>query len=437
MLSITAFRITLIYGRLIAAEVIYQVRFNLDMMANIYLGDIQVLELAVTSLDYGAVKILVLNGLADYIRGQSSMSSYTEEVLKDGKIREYLLSATTSEGSYDYDRDPAALQLAQYHDHRHLLPILLIQGDSSGAEFWTGSGYTLLHLAARRGNINVIAWLIELGVDINAADQRGRQPLHEASKGPKDGTVASIKLLLEAGANIHAKDDISRAPIHCAAQRANFRAMGMLIKTGVDVNAVDDQGKTPLHASASGDCGKKSLECVQLLLHAGANVNVVDGVGRTPLHEAALLRRHGLQISRSLLRKGANIDARDFEGRTPLHEATFWGTKGLKTSELLLHEGANVEARDYEGRTPLHIYASTDRDKTLEFVQLLREAGANVHALDKTGNTDLHLAAAGRKNSKIIRLILQAGGDTAVTNNKGKTPQKLADRCHGKVSPKF
>ena len=256
----TAFRVTLINGRLIAAEVIYQVRSNLDMMANIYLGDIQVLELAVTSLDYGAVKSLVLNGLADYIRGQSSMSSYTEEVLKDGKIREYLLSATTSEARYDYDRDPAALQLAQYHDHRHLLPILLIHGDSSGAEFWTGSGYTLLHVAARRGNINVIAWPIELGVDINAADQRGRQPLHEAIKDPKDGTVASIKLLLETGANIHAKHDISRAPIHCAAERANFRAMEMLIKTGVDVNAVNDhymrqhQGIAGRKASNASSC---------------------------------------------------------------------------------------------------------------------------------------------------------------------------------------
>ena len=45
---------------------------------------------------------------------------------------------------------------------------------------------TPLHAAARRGHINVIRLLLDLGVDVNVKDAEGNTPLAEAWDGGRD-----------------------------------------------------------------------------------------------------------------------------------------------------------------------------------------------------------------------------------------------------------
>jgi ankyrin repeat protein len=71
-------------------------------------------------------------------------------------------------------------------------------------------GTTLLLLAARKRRADIAEKLIELGADVNVADQGGTTPLIAAA--PDDdnpGPVGTklISLLLRHGANVHAADN--------------------------------------------------------------------------------------------------------------------------------------------------------------------------------------------------------------------------------------
>ena len=66
----------------------------------------------------------------------------------------------------------------------------------------TGDHDTPLQTAARHGQDNVVAFLIEKGADVNVADGYGYTPLHLAAKG---GFLSIVKQLVKAGAKVDAK----------------------------------------------------------------------------------------------------------------------------------------------------------------------------------------------------------------------------------------
>ena len=57
---------------------------------------------------------------------------------------------------------------------------------------------TALHLAVKKGNLELIKWLIENGSEINAKDEEGKTPLMDSIT---EKQIPSIKLLIEKGAS--------------------------------------------------------------------------------------------------------------------------------------------------------------------------------------------------------------------------------------------
>lgn len=57
----------------------------------------------------------------------------------------------------------------------------------------------------------MIAYLIQLGVDVNAKDRIGWTPLHYAARGHR---LEIVRLLLAAGAEVNAGDDKGITPLH-------------------------------------------------------------------------------------------------------------------------------------------------------------------------------------------------------------------------------
>ena len=57
---------------------------------------------------------------------------------------------------------------------------------------------TTLHLAVKKGNLELIKWLIENGSEINAKDEEGKSPLMDSIT---EKQIPSTKLLIEKGAN--------------------------------------------------------------------------------------------------------------------------------------------------------------------------------------------------------------------------------------------
>jgi ankyrin repeat protein len=92
-------------------------------------------------------------------------------------------------------------------------------------------GSTPLHIAAERGNLNVIRALVKhLGADVNTSDEQGRTPLMSASYGKQE---KGIRWLIKNGANTQAVHqgtnvtamDYSRASNAPAEQTAYLEAI--------------------------------------------------------------------------------------------------------------------------------------------------------------------------------------------------------------------
>lgn len=160
-----------------------------------------------------------------------------------------------------------------------------------------------------------------------------------------------------------------------------------------------------------------------------------------------------LTMFKELMGLGVPVDIRNDNGDTALNIAAYHGEN--ETVELLIELGADVESRDKLGRTAL---ASASLKERVDTVRLLAANKADVNAQDQykitplhwaveSGNADLvkvllglkaeinHVAvdltplmrAALRGNEVIVRILLEAGADTAVkTGEKQHTAADIA-----------
>jgi ankyrin repeat protein len=140
------------------------------------------------------------------------------------------------------------------------LLIELIELNGSNIWFSCGlHGLTLLHLAAMRGNSEILKELIKHDYDddeklIEEVDCYGYTPLHYAIK---HGNFRCVKTLISSGADIKYRDRENRTYLHHAAQfyryvpsKFHMSIIGNLISAGVDIGALDNNGETAIDISS-------------------------------------------------------------------------------------------------------------------------------------------------------------------------------------------
>jgi ankyrin repeat protein len=149
----------------------------------------------------------------------------------------------------------------------------------------TKGGWTVLHLAARDGNKDVVELLLTHKADVNAASDFGITPLHLAAR---EGHKDVAELLLANKAKVNIKDNQGDTPLHSASfggsydeiiegevvavVKSNKDVVELLLAKGGDINAKNNKGDTPLEMAAE----KSKKDVVELLRQSN------------PIHDAAI-----------------------------------------------------------------------------------------------------------------------------------------------------
>ena len=168
---------------------------------------------------------------------------------------------------------------------------------------------SLLHVAAKVGNVNMLLFLISKKFDVHARDKFLRTPLHLACQ---YGREVCADELLKKGSNILARDSIGRTCLHYAACSDSTNLVSLILGNDPDlITARDTYGRTPLHYSVWNGTSEQ-VNIVKKLLDCKAEVDALDEEGMTSLHFAAEAGKG--KIIPILLKYGANPFIRD--GRT-------------------------------------------------------------------------------------------------------------------------
>jgi ankyrin repeat protein len=193
------------------------------------------------------------------------------------------------------------------------------------------NGFTLLHIA--RNSPEMIEYLIEIGLDIEARSGARWTPLHSQAY---KGHLAGVKLLLEHGADMEAKTSFGHTPLLSSLRWDRIEVTRFLIGKGANVNPVTELGRTPLIISAV----EGNTELARLFIDSGADISLRDNhYKRTALHFAVLYGQY--DIVDALLQKGAAVNERDAAGKTALDHACRYGHEHV--AKLLKSAGAEGE----------------------------------------------------------------------------------------------
>ncbi|CAM9703041.1 unnamed protein product [Ectocarpus sp. 12 AP-2014] len=265
----------------------------------------------------GGGGLMDMDGMANVVRTAPGAESTDTGALSEATIASQLLVAVRT-------RDVATLRRLCSSTSEHL-PAALKRRD--------GQGHTLMHWAAKSGN------------------------------------VAMLELLANAGCptNEFSKDPVGMSPLHWAATEGRLRASAWLLGPGgADPEGRDNQGCTALVIAAQ----YGFVELVIYLSNHGCDPASVDSVGDSALHWAAY--KGHVQVLSMLVKAGQDPEGEDVYGQTPLHLAALRGNRDA--AEYLVFEAkANVNARDKKNETPLDL-ALKKKQSSMEL--FLRTSGA-------------------------------------------------------------
>lgn len=173
--------------------------------------------------------------------------------------------STVLAGAYD------DLISAAYQDDTTTVLSLINRGmDANSVD---PAGNSLLHVAARNGNDNLVSGLIKLKANPNARNRSGDTPLMLAVYSGKE---AAAKALLAGGAQINQD---GWAPLHYAVYAEQTEMVSLLLSKGAKVDARAPNQQTPLMLAAKNG----NIEIARTLLNAKADPSLKDQHGETAL----------------------------------------------------------------------------------------------------------------------------------------------------------
>jgi ankyrin repeat protein len=256
----------------------------------------------------------------------------------------------------------SALVLAAHSGHADVAAVLLEKGADPNA---AGSGYTALHAAVLRSDLELVKTLLARGADPNPAMTKGTPMRRDTTDFNLPATlIGSTPYLLAARFLEPAIMQALKAGGADVSAKMRTGANALMLAVGVDSGnnatrrgiAVIDGGKVAPEAEV--------LAAAAAAIELGADVNAVNNAGDTALHAAA--GRGYNSIVQLLADKGAKLDVRNKRNLTALG-ALMPGAQTVRRRGAAITAAAIVDdgADEPVARGPLHPHT----------VELLRKLG--------------------------------------------------------------
>uniref|UniRef100_A0A914DRJ3 Ankyrin repeat and SAM domain-containing protein 6 n=1 Tax=Acrobeloides nanus TaxID=290746 RepID=A0A914DRJ3_9BILA len=347
------------------------------------------------------------------------------------KVAEYLKRVYVD----DCDDDSVtALQIAAAKGHLRLVEFLL--DEDADIEFTNEVGFTPLLHACREGHLEVVKLLLQRGADYNVTSFMGASALTLACAG---GHVEVVKMLINLRSNVlmdslnqdmlnPANNDMAPTPLMAAAYRSQMQIASCLVSRGAKADYANPRllGLSALNIVIT--CGSPTM--FSTLLDLGASATLKNFQNRHA-KSAQKLNAYDLAIylgRRDIMQILENYDQ---------HKAIKY-VKLVDIREVIL-ENQLADLKDLlsnpqkqenlpEGITPLMFAVACGN---FEAVKIIVESGCDLNAQEYVlGLTALMLAIVKGENDMVL-LLLRAGAKVDIACNMEKTALDLAYMANG------
>lgn len=297
---------------------------------------------------------------------------------------------------------------------------LLEKGARINSRLRNHTGLTPLLLASDAGHLDIVRLLVEKGADLHASGRGGFMYVHALGLAARSGHIDVAEFLIEKGITVDYKKKYAR-PLNLAAKYGRIEMIDFLVKKGAQVNLPLEEEWSALHAAVY----NRQTASVKKLVALGADVNKISPWKKPPLHLITYWKRPKPEIVRILVENGADLKIRDGHGATALQIAVFNGFK-ICTS-ILLENGApvykNKKGKKYSlvGRAglsapqntanvmlSLHRAAAKGDLKAIKIY--MKKYPQLINAGDETGRTPLHWAVV-NNHLEAAGLLIAGGAD--------------------------
>lgn len=294
------------------------------------------------------------------------------------------------------DKGTPYLWVAANDNDSEALGLLIDQGASP--THTDKNGQSIIFYAVNIDRLAIVKKLVEKGANIHSFDLYTGNLLHMALMHRRTSPEL-IDYLIEMEVDVNAKNNDKKTPLYLASYNSNIDAARKMLEKGAILKTKAGEW-SPLHTAARWG----HIDLVKLYLEKGADPNTpgyfFDG---TALHSAA--EGGNVEIITLLLKAGAKLDARSSQGNTPLHLAAKKGN--LEAITYLIEQGADLDAENNKKETPLRIAFDEGH---AEIVEELERRGAK--AIDKSNlNVEKLHEAIQKGNILLVKAIIASGAD--------------------------